>query len=259
VRLLFEEIARLRAAVSGEVVTVTNQVTGEPEIVDYTETGLTPVLDKALHIDRTVYPDLNISQVLMKGLVGRTVGFPFPFVGEGIADITDERITELDSRFRQTDIVFPNLEKNITETLESLLRDQGQTIFDPEFKPNIANIVQRTFNVDDHSPLAEGIAKMINEWAWKLGIPGGIHDDSPRSVAELMMVIAQYLKDNGIATSKLDLNTVINIMNAQACGTCGQVNGNCTCQGSSITIEDDNPPQVEAGTDNLLECGCSEE
>jgi hypothetical protein len=260
VSLLFEEIARLRAAVSGEAVEVTDPDTGEPVIVDYTETGLTPSINKALYIDRDIYPDLNIAQVLMKGLVGRLFGFTFPFEGEGAADIFDELITQLDGRFRQSDIQLGGLEKNITETLESLLRDQGQSIFDPEWRPNIANIVQRTFNVADDSPLAEGLAKMINEWAWKLGIPGGIHDDSPRSVAEIMLIISQMLKDGNIATGKLELQTIINILNAQACGTCGQVNGNCTCQdGPSITVEGDNAPQVEGGTDSLLECGCSEE
>ena len=41
---IVEEIARLRAAISGEIVTVTNPDTGEPEIVNYTETGVVPTL-----------------------------------------------------------------------------------------------------------------------------------------------------------------------------------------------------------------------
>jgi hypothetical protein len=41
----------------------------------------------------------------------------------------------MDSRFRQTDLTLPPpFEKNITETLETLLRTTG--FFDPELKPN---------------------------------------------------------------------------------------------------------------------------
>lgn len=253
VSLLLGEVKILRAAIAGEEVTVDDEL-GQPVQYDYTENGLVPMLNDALHVDRTLYPDLNISQILMKGLIGRQIEFPLPFDGDGAADIFDELITRLDGRFRQTDLTLPpSFEKNITETFESLLRDQG-SIFDPEFKPNIANIVQRSFNVSDDSPMWDGIAKLINEWAYKLGIPGGIHDDNPRSIAEILLVISQLIKDGNVAVSKQEMQTIINILNQCGC----DCEGECTCgNGPSITVEDDNPAQVEGG-DNLIECGCVE-
>lgn len=259
VRLMFEEIARLRAAVAGEEVTVTDPDTGEPVVVDYTETGLTPVLDKALHVERTLYPDMNISQVLFKGLIARTVDLPLPLEGTGTGDIADlilTMLTQLDGRFRQTDLQFPpSFEKNITETLETLLRTTG--LFDPELKPNVTDTLLHTLSVGNDSFLWKAFINLANQILAQLGsdirIP--VDDEDPKTLAEILLVISRLLENGNIMTGQLDLSTIINLNNCQACGC---ANGNCTCtDGPTITVDDDTA-QITEGGDNLLECGCSE-
>lgn len=254
VSALLDEIRRLNAIIAGEEVTI------DEVPYDYTETGLVPSLNAALFVDRLLYPDLSISEVLFKGLIARTVDLPLPLEGVGIGDIADlilTMLTQLDGRFRQTDLTLPPpFEKNITETLETLLRTTG--LFDPELKPNVTDTLLHTLSVGNDSFLWKAFINLANQILAQLGsdirIP--VDDEDPKTLAEILLVISRLLENGNIMTGQLDLSTIINLNNFQACGC---ANGNCTCtDGPTITVDDDTA-QITEGGDNLLECGCSEE
>ena len=83
------------------------------------------------------------------------------------------------------------------------------------------------------------------------------NEGDPKTTAEILTLLSRLTKDSAIATSNLEMQTVINILNQTGCGCDG---ARTSQNGSSITVEGDNPPQVEGeSTDNLLECGCADE
>lgn len=253
VRLMHEEIARLRAAISGEAVEVTDPDTGDSVTVDYTETGLTPKIEKSLHIDRDLFPDLNIAQVLMKGLVRGTWDIPLPMEGTGLANDFQTLMTQLDGRFRQADITIPGLEKNITETMESLLRTTG--IFDPEARPNITDTLLHVLSVGNDSFMWKVLANLANQILASMGSDIRIEtnpdvaEDEPKTVAEILLLISRLMQQGNVATSELDLSTVINIINGQQCG-CGGA-GCDQCQNGQISIDGDGAPQIEGDLNQL--------
>ena len=214
------------AAIVGEAVDLTNDETLIPDAVDYTLTGLVPVLSDRLQADNFIYGDLNIAEVLLEGLVGRRAGITLPFQGEGLADITDEHLTQanieletLHNRFRMTDssLFNPLGEKNIVEALETQLRVDKAT--DLEFlTPNIATVMNQVMKLEDDNPLRL-LFDQIYEW-----VTGNPAPPVPEynTVAELLLLIA---KSRQTAT-EISVETPVSVnvtckCGGSGCGDCG--------------------------------------
>lgn len=236
----------LIAALTGDAVDLTQPL---PDQVDYTETGLVPTLVSMLEVDRTIYSDMNVAEVLFEALIGRKYeGLPLPFEGVGLADIADEQLYTLHRRFRQTDLQIPGTEKNITETLETLLRTTG--ISDPEWKPNIADVMDHSLNVGSDSYLYDALKNIANQILTQLGINIRIpvDDEEPKTIAEILLLISRLLQQMDGGLGDLDMQTNIQVNNY--CG-CGDTSCNGACQTlPTITIEENgngSTPLLEEG------------
>lgn len=216
---------------------------GQP-VYDYSQSGLVPSLVDALHIDRLIYADKNIAEVLFEGLVGRKLGgLPLPFEGKGLADIADEQLQELHNRFRQFDLSFPGgLEKNITETLETLLRTDKIT--DLEFiTPNLVTILNQVFKLEDDNPLSILVGEL---YAWLIGEPA---PELPEynTIAELLLLIARARLE--AETSPAGLTTAINTLTTSLAGDLETIGDNITAQ--TVVIETRSGAEVVAQTTNF--------
>lgn len=177
----------LIAALTGEQADLTTPL---PDQVDYSENGLRPTLIQMLEVDRLIYGDMNVAEVLFEALIGRKYeGLPLPFEGVGLADITDEQLAILHNRFRQFDLSFPGgIEKNITETLETLLRTDKLT--DLEFiTPNVATLMNQVFKLENDNPLAVLIQEVMS---WLLDEPYELPEYN--TIAELLLLIGRALQ-----------------------------------------------------------------
>lgn len=222
------EFQRLNAILAGEKRIDT--VNGQPVTrYDYTETGLIPTQKALFSVDNMIYPDVSVADILQTGLIGRQLNLPIPFDGTGLADIADEQIDTLHRRFVQADITLPgSAEKNITQTLETLLRLDKFT--DLEFlTPNIVTHMETVIHdhlAIDNRPL---LLRLVHRLQNLLGseIP---EDQAPQTVAEIMAMLVETLAD-------LDASTTINLNNCNGACT-GQADCGCDdCTESKLTIE----------------------
>ena len=226
------------AAIVGESVDLTDEENLIPDAVDYSQTGLVPTLIGLLNVDRTLYPDVNVAEVLFEGLVGRRVDIGIPFEGTGLADIADEQLDILHNRLRMTDSSLFNPlsdEKNIVEALETLFR--RDSLFDVEILPNIATITEKSLNIGGTDSTLIGLLKLIvSAISSKLNWPQAAADmladkldeEKQLSVADILLLIAQTMQE-------LDIEPQTNIqINNQTCG-----GGDCLSDGDdeSITIQ----------------------
>lgn len=217
-------------------------------------------IDSRLTTNNLIYPDQNIADILMGGLIGRQLDLDFPWSGEGLADIVDEQteqlhddVTTLHERFTMADssIFNPFGEKNITEALETLFRKDS--LFDIEFLPNIATILDRSFNLyekpegilgpgegEEEAIIEQNFKTFVVQLAKKLGVPQFLINklETERiNTAHLLMLIAQTLGNDEQAGSaianalvNLDTSTVVNVINSNGCGC----EGDCDCDETTI-------------------------
>lgn len=248
----------LTAAIVGEAVDLTDPAQLSPDAVDFTENGLVPSLMAALHADNFIYGDLNVTEVLLEGLVGRRAGITLPFQGEGIADIADEHLTQanlelqtLHNRFRMTDssLFNPLGEKNIVEALETQLRVDKAT--DLEFlTPNIATVMNQVMKLENDSPLRV-LFDQIYEWV--TGNPAPPVPDY-NTVAELLLLIAKGQQQVTVEPTPIELTTNVTTNVSCKCGGsgCGGCGGGTTTtegeEGGEPPIGWD-PPEEETGTE----------
>ena len=222
------EIQRLNAILAGEK--KVDIVDGLPITrYDYTKSGLIPTQRQLFSVDNMIYPDVSVADILQTGLIGRQLNLPIPFDGDGLADIVDEQIDTLHRRFVQADITLPGgVEKNITQTLETLLRLDKFT--DLEFlTPNIVTHMETVIHdhlAIDNRPL---LLRLVHRLQNLLGseIP---EDQAPQTIAEIMAMLVETLAD-------LDASTTINLNNCNGACT-GEADCGCDdCTESKLTIE----------------------
>lgn len=223
------EVQRLNAILAGEA--RIDVVNGEPVTrYDYTETGLIPTQRQLFSVDNMIYPDVSVADILQTGLIGRQLGgLPIPFEGTGLADIADDQLDTLHRRFVQADITLPgSAEKNITETMETLLR--LDKITDLEFlTPNIVTHLETVIHdhlAIDNRPL---LLRLVHRLQNLLGseIP---EDQAPETITEVIAMLVETLAD-------LDTSTTINLNNTNGCCT-GLADCDCAdCTNSSLSIE----------------------
>lgn len=190
----------LIAAITGQAADLTTPL---PDEVDYTEIGLGPTLRDLLEVDRLIYSDMNVAEVLFEALVGRKYeGLPLPFEGVGLADIADEQLAILHNRFVMTDgSIFNPLTdtKNIVETLETLLRTDR--LSDLEFlTPNITTLFNQVFKLENDNPMNVLFWEL---YAWLVGDPP---PELPEynTVAELLLLIARSKQGGQSETGVFD-------------------------------------------------------
>lgn len=222
------EFQRLNAILAGEK--MIEMVDGLPVTrYDYTKTGLIPTQRQLFSVDNMIYPDVTVADILQTGLIGRQIDLPIPFEGTGLADIADEQLDTLHRRFTQADITLPGgIEKNITETLETLLRLDKVT--DLEFlTPNIVTHMETVIHdhlAIDNRPL---LLRLVHRLQNLLGseIP---EDQAPQTISEIMAMLVETLAD-------MDASTTINLNNCNGACT-GQADCGCDdCTESKLTIE----------------------
>lgn len=233
----------LTAAIVGEAVDLTDPLQLSPDAVDFTAgsatPGLVPKIDQMLNVDRSLYADMNIAEVLFEGLIGRKISIPIPYEGTGIADIADEQLQILHNRFRMADssLFNPlNDEKNITEALETLLRRDKFT--DLEFlTPNLVTVLENLFQLGGGSAIL-GLISGLYEW-----ITGEPLVEIPETAttAEILMLIANAKEKASTEPQPITVETTTNVTTTCKCG------GGCGCGGGSEppsepAIEGDPPP-----------------
>ena len=226
--ILFE-VQRLNAILAGERKTTT--INGqEVTIYDYRTTGLIPTHKQLFSVDNMIYPDVSVADILQTGLIGRQLGgLPIPFEGTGLADIADDQLDTLHRRFTQADITLPlGAQKNITETLETLLR--LDKITDLEFlTPNLVTHLETVIHdhlAIDNRPL---LLRLVHRLQNLLGseIP---EDQAPETITEIVAMLVETLAD-------LDTSTTINLNNTNG-GCTGLADCDCSdCKESSLSIE----------------------
>lgn len=219
----------------------------------------------ALNTDNAIYPDMSVADILQTGLIGRQFGITLPFEGEGLADIFDDRISELRAetetlhlRFRQDDYTGLSAEKNITETMEALLR--SDTLFDYEiFTPNIVTVLQGLLSVGD-SGIVTALKNLVASYVSKLGLPTAINDwlqdllDTKEylTVADMLLMLLQgfsaspgasdsmnyQIKAVAAAIRGLDVSTTVNLNNYNGC-SCGDGETCEECTGQTVTVADE--------------------
>ena len=236
----------LVAAIVGEQVDLTDPAQLSPDAVDFTATsatpGLVPKIDQMLNVDRSLYADMNIAEVLFEGLIGRRVSVPIPFEGTGLADITDEQLTTLHNRFRMADssLFNPlNDEKNITEALETLLRRDKFT--DLEFlTPNLVTVLENLFQLGGGSAIL-GLISGLYEW-----ITGEPLAEVPETAttAEILMLIANAKQTASTEPQPIDLTTSVTTNVSCDCGGagCGGCGGIGDQPPAEPGVEGDPPP-----------------
>lgn len=237
--ILFE-LQRLNAILAGERITTT--VDGvETTLADYRETGIRPTL-REIGIAPVSWQDdlgsiltgeLSLASIAKSGLVGRRIDLnPLPGEGTGLADIVDEQgsaandnLDTLHRRFRQSDISLDGtpFEKNITETFETLLRIGGK--FDPEFMPNITEVLDESFNIRGDT-FWTGHGKTIVSWlinrsgllpSHKEWMLSHLQGKETISAIDIFMLMAQLLDDLETSAGKIDATTTINLVNTNNC------------------------------------------
>jgi len=243
----------LTAAIVGEQVDLTDPAQLSPDAVDYSSTsatpGLVPKIDQMLNVDRSLYADMNIAEVLFEGLIGRRVSVPIPFEGTGLADLADEQLTTaninldtLHNRLRMTDSSLFNPlsgEKNITEALETLLRRDKLT--DLEFlTPNLVTVLESLFQLDGGSAIL-GLISGLYEW-----ITGEPLAEIPETAttAEILMLIANAKQTASTEPQPITVETTTNVTTTCKCGGsgCGGCGGG-TEPPSEPAVEGDPPPE----------------
>ncbi len=248
---LTASIDRLTAAIAGEA------APGEPPAYDYTQTGVVPTLNTLFTTSEELFYDSrNMAEILSIGLIGRKLDLlPLPWEGTGLADIVDDQIgtanvnlDELHNRFTQSDISLDGtpFTKNITETLETLLRKTG--VLDPEFMPNITDVLDDSFNIRG-DVIWTGWGKNLMQWlvnrsgllpSHKQKVMEWFESKETISAIDILMLIAQTLDDLETQTAKIDASTQVTINTLQNCapGTNGNGTGG-TGETSVITITDE--------------------
>lgn len=233
-------------------------------------------IDGRLTTDNLVYPNENIADILMGGLIGRQLDVTFPWAGEGLADIVDEQaeqlhddVTTLHERFTMADSSIFNLfgEKNIVEALETLLRKDS--FADIEILPNIASILDKSFNLyqkpegilgpgegEEEALVEQNFKTFLIDLARKLGVPQFLISklETERiNTAHLLLLIAQTLGNDESAKSiianalvELDASTVVNINNGCGC------EGDCDC-GAGQTVFSSNGASGGGGEMPLID------
>lgn len=208
--------------------------------------------------DNWIAPNQTIADILANSLFGRYIDpIPDPLTGTGLSDILDEQVETLHNRFVQSDFSFPaSYQKNITETLEHVLRKSG--VLDFEMLPNIADVLDRTLRVSNEG-LVELVTKKVLTWIRGQLSPeldeqlGDLIDsilgenqeeeDPPETVAEiLLMMLLMEQKGQGdlpgganlqqlvAAIRKLDLSTSVVVKNCNCAG-------DCDCEGQTVYSE----------------------
>lgn len=250
------ELRRTNAILAGEQVTLEDE-NGDPQTYDYTETGLSPRLDAIAArfiTENLIYPDENVADILMGGLIGRQLDLSFPWSGTGLADITDEQLTTLHGRFRQADITLPfGSEKNITETLETLLRTDKVT--DLEFlTPNITTVFRDTLNTGDAGivPVLKAVVAKLTE---RFDLParfvnwlnGKLESQEHLSTADILLLILEALQRLEQTSREAEMSPTINLNNYNGC--CDEADCNCEAETQTYTFDDENC--IEEPTINL--------
>lgn len=256
---MLAEMQRLRAAIAGEVVTV--DVDGEPTEIDYTDTGLIPTLREIgiapvswqNDLGSVLEGELSLADIVKTGLIGNRLDLtPLPFEGDGLADITDDRLDQLQDRFVMTDSSIFNpltAQKNITEALETLLRRDKAT--DLEFlTPNVATILETTFQVGDGLPAAT-IKTIGRAIAKAIGLPQSTIDNlipadkEYFTTAEILLLMLQAMQK--LSAMDIDASTVVNLNNTT---NCGAKNGNAPTDEQPTTLQITDEGVVITGPDD---------
>lgn len=238
----------LVAAILGESVDLTDPDALSPDQVDYTGqsqyTGLVPKLEQLLKTNNLIYPDQNIPEILSETLIGRSLDVGIPGEGEGIADILDERVQELSSRFIMDDASVWNPffgTKNVPETLETLFR--RDSVFDLElFLPNIVSMHEHLFKQVNTGLFAVLMQQLLAY------LTGNEAEPVPEAntTAEILALIAANISKQATEPQPIDVSVAVD---------CGHGSG-CGCGGGGTTPSDpgdqggDPPPGWEEPTDD---------
>ncbi|MCG3207804.1 MAG: hypothetical protein FOGNACKC_01404 [Anaerolineae bacterium] len=245
------------AAELGDINTDLDALVGVPDIVSHLA-----LLQQRFITNNTLYPDYNVADTLLSGLIGRQIDLPIPWAGAGLADILDQQgtaananLTSLDGRFRQADNIIG--EKNITETLETLLRKTA--LLDPEAYPNVADIMDNVFRLGGDESWLKMLQRNLQSVLVKLGIidpPTNDPDKTTITQAILMLVTALASDDaalRSIAAAIKDNPVKINLNNLNNCNG-KALNGNGKGESIVTTITDEGVKveQIEAPSNPLL-------
>lgn len=203
-----------------------------PDQADYATNGLVPTINdlaKQFKTDNWVSSNRSITDILAGALYGKYIDpLPNPIEGDGIANILNDQIQTLHKRFRMDDASIFNLfngEKNITETLETLLRTDKASDLE-QLAPNVTTVLNRSLNMGDG--LLASIGNKILGW---LGVE--VESKPSYSAAELLFLIAasEQAGQGGAQAGQNSLSDLIAAIKGIDATTSVEINNGCGCEG----------------------------